>query len=236
MKLSILVPVFNEENTISLVIDKLISIKLPCKTEVIIVDDGSTDRTKKILTDYKTKVKTEIFKIIFHKKNSGKGEAVKTAVRHACGDYILIQDADLEYDPSEIINLLKPLKKNKEKRVNNLAVYGTRLKNKNNIMPKTYFWGNKLLTLLTNVLFGIKLTDMETGYKLLPSSILKKEKLKSKHFDFEPEITAKLIKNKVKIIEVPITYRGRDHLAGKKLTLLDAFEAIQALFYFRFFN
>ncbi|KKS47452.1 hypothetical protein A3J20_03635 [Candidatus Gottesmanbacteria bacterium RIFCSPLOWO2_02_FULL_42_29] len=233
MKLSIVVPVFNEGKTVKFVLQKLLSLKLPLTYEVIVIDDGSTDGTTQILKQYPIKDKKKL-KIVFHQKNSGKGEAVKTGFKTAGGDYLLVQDADLEYNPDEINKLLKPLMKKKNNSFT--AVYGSRFKEVGAVIPKTYLFGNKLLTYLTNIMYRVRLTDMETGYKLLPAMVVKKLSLKASHFDFEPEITAKLIRRQVKIIEVPIRYQGRNRLAGKKLTVTDAFEAIKAIFYYRFFD
>lgn len=230
MKLSIIIPVYNEEKTINKVIEKILSIQLPCQKEIIIVDDGSSDGTRKQITD-NIKQKTKLVKIIFHKINQGKGAAIRSGIKMASGDYILIQDADLEYNPEEIHKLLAPVL---SKPITPVAVYGSRFKNNQAIIPLLYLLGNKFLTFLTNILFGTNLTDMETGYKLVPAQFLKKIKLESNRFDMEPEITAKLIKNKISIIEVPITYRGRSHLAGKKLTVRDAFGAIRTLIRLRF--
>ena len=238
MKLSIIVPVFNEEQTIYQVLLQLVKLKLPCEKEIIVVDDGSTDETKSQISNLKSQPHNVEFKTIYHKTNKGKGAAIKSGIREATGDYILIQDADLEYNPSEIPKLLYPiLNMSKSSSISEkIAVYGSRFKNNQAIIPIVYFWGNRLLTLLINLLYSIRLTDMETGYKLLPVSFLKKIKLESSHFDIEPEITAKLITNKISIIEVPISYKGRTHVAGKKLTVRDAFGAIRALLYYRFIS
>ena len=236
MKLSIIVPVYNEKTTILIILNKLIKLKLPAVTEIIIVDDGSTDGTGSLINSFIKKKKLNRLKVIVHKQNSGKGEAIKSAVKKASGDFILIQDADLEYNPDEIVNLLKPLKNRRLKNLKNIAVFGSRFKNNYAVIPKVYYLGNKMLTFITNIVYGVKLNDMETGYKLLPRSFARKVNLRSSHFNIEPEITAKLIKMGIIIKEVPISYKGRSHLAGKKLTFMDAFEAIKAIFYFRFFN
>jgi len=235
MKLSIIVPVYNEEKTIDQVLDALVSITLPCEKEIIVVDDGSIDKTAIRIKNYKSRNKE--IKVFFHLRNQGKGAAIKTGIKAASGDFILIQDADLEYSPSEIPKLLLPITdNNKSMKIVKKAVYGSRFKNKNVEIPYLYLIGNKFLTLITNLLFGTSLSDMETGYKLLPANFIKNIKLKSKHFNIEPEITAMLIKNKIPIIEIPISYKGRSHLTGKKLTAIDAFEAIRTLIYFRFLN
>ncbi len=232
MKLSIIIPVFNEEKTIKEVIDKLLKVKLPYQKEIIVVDDGSTDATASEIKNLKFKIKN--LKVVNHKINQGKGAAVRTGIDAATGDYILIQDADLEYNPAEIPKLLSPLLKlttNNKRQTTNYAVYGSRFMSRYAQIPYLYLLGNKFLTWITNVLYGTRLTDMETGYKLLPASVFKKIKLTGKRFEIEPEITVRLIKNSIPIIEVPISYKGRNHLSGKKLTLKDAFSAVKVLFF-----
>lgn len=232
MKLSIIIPVYNEEKTIAEVIKKLIFVKLPIEKEIIIVDDGSFDVTASEIKNLKSSRGHPIknLKVITHKKNLGKGAAVRSGIKAATGDYILIQDADLEYNPEEIPKLLSPIFSTL---TTPTAVYGSRFKNNKAVIPPLYLLGNKFLTLLTNLLYGKKLTDMETGYKLLPASFIKKAHLSGNRFEIEPEITVKLIKNKISILEVPISYKGRTHLAGKKLTFKDAFSAIRTLIYYR---
>ena len=240
MKLSILIPVYNEEKTIIEVLKQLMCLKFPCKREIIVIDDGSTDGTRKRLKNYESslftnKTRTDNIKVIYHKNNRGKGAAIQSGLTLVSGDYILIQDADSEYLPVEIPKLLSPLFNHQYKHSNcSLAIYGSRFKNNKAIIPPFYLFGNKLLTMITNLLYNTELTDMETGYKLLPAKVFKRMNLKSDRFDIEPEITAKLIRNKIKIMEVPISYRGRTHLAGKKLTIADAFEAIKSLVIWRF--
>lgn len=230
MKLSIIVPVYNEEATIKVVLSKLLKQKLPCSTEIIVVDDGSFDKTVKEIKNLKSQFRN--LKLLLHRYNQGKGEAIKTGIKASHGDYILIQDADLEYNPEEIPKLIAPLLKTKSMKgqIKTLkAIYGSRFKYKQVKISLPYYLGNMFLTFLTNVLFGTNLTDMETGYKLLPTEFMKSIKLKASRFDIEPEITAKLIKAGFSITEVPISYMGRSHLAGKKLTITDAFAAIKTL-------
>lgn len=235
-KLSILVPVYNEEKTIEEILIRLNKVKLDCQKEIIVINDGSTDETGKIIDKLKLKIKN--MKIVFHKKNLGKGTAIKNGIKKASGESILIQDADLEYNPEEIPKLILPLMRSKNKdwlKKKTVAIYGSRFKNGKAILPKLYLLGNKILTNLTNLLYGVNLTDMETGYKILPSKFLRQIKLNSCYFDIEPEITAKLIRNKIPIVEIPISYKGRNRLGGKKLTLVDSFGALKALLYYRFF-
>ncbi|PIR08672.1 glycosyl transferase [Candidatus Gottesmanbacteria bacterium CG11_big_fil_rev_8_21_14_0_20_37_11] len=230
MKLSIIIPAYNEENTISEVLARVNQVKLPCKKEVIIVNDGSCDSTKNKID--KLKKSGNNIKIISHLKNKGKGAAIITGIKHATGDYILIQDADLEYNPEEIPLLLKPIL---SKPTTNIAVYGSRFMNNKVNIPTLYLWGNKILTTVTNLLYATKLTDMETCYKLIPASVMRKMKLTCRSFDIEPEITINLIKNNIPIVEVPISYKSRTHKAGKKITFKDAFGAIKTLLSNRFF-
>lgn len=237
MKLSIIIPVYNEEQTIGTILEKVTMVKLPCQKEIIIIDDASTDNTgNQIEKCIENQDQHVSIKSIKHKRNRGKGAAIQNGIKVASGEYTLIQDADLEYDPYEIVKLLKPVIKKTSQFNENIAVYGSRFKTHHITISPMYLLGNKFLTFVTNMLYGVQLTDMETGYKLLPTSFLKSSNIQSNHFNLEPEITAKLIKKGIKIIEVPISYKGRTHLAGKKITPLDAYEAIKALVYFRFFN
>ena len=258
MKLSIIIPAYSEENTISEVLARVNQVKLPCKKEVIIVNDGSCDSTKNKID--KLKKSGNNIKIISHLKNKGKGAAIITGIKHATGDYILIQDADLEYSPEEIPFLLKPIlsktnsnpliadkqpiypEQNQEpsgslrsRRTTNIAIYGSRFRSRKVDIPTLYLWGNKILTTVTNLLYATKLTDMETCYKLIPASVMRKMKLTCRSFDIEPEITINLIKNNIPIVEVPISYKSRTHKAGKKITFKDAFGAIKTLLSNRFF-
>lgn len=231
MKLSIIIPVYNEEGTLGQVLDALARVRLPCRKEIIVVDDGSTDRTREVIRDYTGRSGAIIDKPVTLRRNSGKGTAVTRGIGVASGDYILIQDADLEYSPVEIPKLLAPVLKDPTGRV---AVYGSRFRNGSAVIPVLYLWGNKFLTYLMNKLYGTTLTDMETGYKLMPARLIKSVRLESRRFDIEPEITAALLRLGCRIVEVPISYQGRSHVAGKKLTPRDAFGAILMVLRSRF--
>lgn len=231
MKLTILIPVYNEEKTIKQVLNAVTSVNLSCQKEVIIVDDGSTDETGSQISKFKSQNQSLKLKIIHHESNQGKGSAIQTGIKHATGDYILIQDADLEYNPEEIPKLLSPVKSYSKTLI---AVYGSRFAHGRPVIPLLYYLGNRVLTMLFNLFFGTNLTDMETGYKLLPTKFLKSLKFTSSGFDIEPEITAFLVKQGIFINEVPISYKGRSHLAGKKLTVKDALSAISIIVRFKF--
>ena len=238
MKLSIIIPVFNEEKTISEILRKVCKVKIPnASTEIIVVDDGSTDLTVRNLKSQISNLKN--IKFIRHKINQGKGAAVRTGIKNATGDYIIIQDADLEYDPKDIARLVIPIKKGVSQ-----VVYGTRLKrmpnlsrDERNLRFLLHYIGNKFLSLITSILYGQWISDMETGYKLFPKSALDGIRLNSKGFDFEPEITAKLLKKGFKIQEVPITTNPRGYSEGKKLnTFKDGTIALFTLLKCRFID
>ncbi len=225
MKLSVIIPVYNELTTIEEILRRVEAVGLA--NEIVIVDDGSSDGTRSLLQEI-TATHPKI-NLILHAKNQGKGAAVRTGIDAAEGDLLLIQDADLEYDPRDYPALLKPIEEGLSD-----VVYGSRFLG----APRrsTMFWhmvANKLLTLMTNILFNSILSDMETGYKLFRREILADIPLRSKRFDFEPEITAKLLKRKVSIFEVPITFNPREYSEGKKIGLKDAFEAIWTLLKYR---
>ena len=226
MEVSIIIPVYNEKNTIQQVIEQVQ--QAPYQKEIIIVDDGSSDGTREILQQSQWPENVHIF---YHEKNRGKGAGIRTAVQHASKDVIVIQDADLEYDPKDLEVVLKPIVDGKAD-----VVYGSRFLGIHRAFLFWHYLGNKLLTLLTNVLYNNMLTDMETGYKAFRAPILKSMTIRSNRFDFEPEITAKVLKRNYRIYEVPIYYAGRDFAEGKKITWRDAFPALWALIKFRFID
>lgn len=241
MKLSIIVPVYNEERTIEEILRRLEKVKLSAvEKEVIIVDDGSTDGTRKKLERSERKFeKFKRFKITYHAENQGKGAAVRTGLKSATGDYIFIQDADLEYNPQDIPRLLKPIQEGKAR-----VVYGSRLKRWPNLKRDEkrlrflfHYFGNRFLSLIVSLFYGQWITDMETCYKLFPRKALKGMELKARSFDLEPEITSKLLKKGYRIIEVPIVTEPRGYEAGKKLRAMkEGSMALWTLIKYRFFD
>lgn len=237
MKVSVIIPIFNEEKTIKTLLERVFSVKLPknIKKEIVVVNDGSTDKTKKILSKFRPLATGIEFRILEHEKNQGKGVAIRTGLRHLTGDYVIIQDADLEYDPKDYLRLLEPALFKKTE-----VVYGTRLLNyplklwgKSKTVMPAHLIANKFLTILTNILYGSKLTDMETGYKLFDAKLFNKIELHSARFDFEPEITAKILKMGTSIVEVPINVKPRTYNEGKKIGWKDGFVAIWTLIKYR---
>lgn len=235
-KLSVIIPVFNEEKTIKELLKKVMAVKLgEIKKEIIVVDDGSVDNSKLKAQDFfemqssKQQLKVKNLKIIVHKKNQGKGAAIKTALKETTGDYVVIQDADLEYDPEDWKKMIKPIEEGKAD-----VVYGSRFTGERRNM---FFWhmaANRFLSLLTNVLYDTTLSDMESCYKMIPTKLLRELQLQSKRFDFEPEVTAKILKRGVRIYEVPISYAGREYFEGKKITWKDGMVALWTLLKYRF--
>jgi glycosyltransferase involved in cell wall biosynthesis len=227
MKLSVVMPVYNEANTLEEIVARVKAGGLA--DEIVMVDDGSKDASPEILKKLDGK---DGVRVITHEKNQGKGAAVRTGIQAATGDLILIQDADLEYDPRDYKKLLDPIETQRAE-----VVYGSRfLGGPRRPTMFMHMVANKLLTFLTNILYNNILTDMETGYKLFRREVLQGIQIKSNSFNFEPEITAKLLKRRTRIFEVPITFNPRDYSEGKKIGLKDAFEAVWALFYYRFFD
>lgn len=225
MKVSIVIPVFNEKDTIRKILYQIENVDLKdIEKEIIVVDDFSTDSTREILMSLGD------YKIILHEKNKGKGAALKTGYKHATGQIIINQDADLEYDPQFYNELLKPILNNEAE-----VVYGSRMLGKHKDMYFLHYLGNNVLTLATNLLYGCKITDMETGFKVFKKEVLKDIDLKSDRFDFEPEITAKLLKKGYKIKEVKIDFDNpRSFKEGKKITWRDGLMHFLYLVKYRF--
>jgi glycosyltransferase involved in cell wall biosynthesis len=227
MKISVIIPTYNEVQTIREILRRVQAEKIA--EEILVVDDGSTDGTRDILREIDG---NGLVKTVLHDLNQGKGAAVRTGIQHASGDVIIIQDADLEYDPRDLRALLQPIQEDRAD-----VVYGSRFLG--GARRPVMFWhmvANKLLTLMTNILYDTILTDMETGYKVFRRSVVQDFQLKARRFDFEPEFTAKILKRKVRIFEVPITFNPRDYSEGKKIGLKDAFQAVWALLRYRFFD
>lgn len=228
MKLSIVIPVFNERDTIEELIRRVQNVEVGLEKEIIIVDDGSEDGTHQILEN----LNHPNIKIFFHSINQGKGASLQTGFSKAAGDIVLIQDADLEYDPRDYSRLLEPILDGRAD-----AVFGSRfLGGPHRVLFFWHYIGNKLLTTLSNMLTNLNLSDMETCYKVFRKEIIDKITLKSKRFGFEPEITIKLSKMKCRIYEVPISYSGRDYSEGKKIGWKDGVAAIFHIFRYKFFK
>ncbi len=228
MRLSVVMPVYNERATIEEILKRVQQVEMA--DEIIVVDDGSTDGTRERLQQLTDG--TDSIKLYAHRENRGKGSAVRTGIEAARGELVLIQDADLEYDPRDYPELLKPIEEGRAD-----VVYGSRFLG----APRrsTMFWhmvANKLLTFMTNILYNSILSDMETGYKVFRRDVIEDIPLRARRFDFEPEITAKLLKRRVRIFEVPITFNPREYEEGKKIGILDAFEAVWALIKYRFLD
>ena len=228
-KLSIIVPVYNERTTVVEVLRRMRAVELPdgIDREIIVVDDGSSDGTRDVLRQ----LGDSTVRIILHDGNRGKGAAVRTGIEVASGDYVLIQDADLEYDPEDWPTLVAPVLRGRA-----TVVYGSRFTGERRNMLFLHWVGNRMLSLVTNVLYNTTLSDMETCYKLVDRALLLDLGLRCNRFDIEPEITAKILKRKIRIYEVPISYTGREFDEGKKITWRDGFAALWTLVKFRFAN
>lgn len=233
MKLSVVVPVFNEAETVEELLRRVQSVRFP--KEIVVVDDGSTDGTREILSRLNDGMRQgaasgDDLKIVFQPYNRGKGAAVRAGLERVTGDVVIIQDADLEYDPEDYVKLLDPILTNKAD-----VVYGTRFAG-GGPHRVLFFWhslGNHLLTLISNALTNLNLSDMEVGYKVFRSEVLKRIKLKSDGFGFEPEITMKVARQGCRIYEVPISYHGRTYAEGKKITWRDGIAALYCLIRYR---
>ena len=227
MRLSIVIPVYNEEKTICEVIRRVEAVNRD--KEIIIVDDGSTDGSRDLLKKYEVR---EGFKVVYQPRNKGKGAALRPGFEKADGEIIIIQDADLENNPKDYPTLLEPILDGRAD-----AVYGSGfLGGPHRVLFFWHYLGNKILTILSNMFTNLNLSDMETGYKVFRRSILDSFTLKCDRFGFEPEFTSKIARNKLHIYEVPISYSGRDYSEGKKITWKDGIAALWFVFRFRFFS
>ena len=223
--LSVIVPVFNERTTVAEIIRRIRAVQLPLDLEVIVVDDGSSDGTDRVLA---ARGESPVH-VIVHPENKGKGAAIRTGLQAVRGDLVLIQDADLEYDPEDWPRLLDPVLKGKAR-----IVYGSRFTGERKNMLPLHWIGNRFLSLVTNVLYQSTLSDMETCYKLFDRKVLEGITVQSDKFDFEPEITAKMLRRGHRIYEVPISYAGREFDEGKKISWRDGLGALKALIKYRF--
>ena len=223
--LTVIMPVYNERTTVAEVIRRMRAVELPVRLEIIAVDDGSSDGSDKVLGA----LEDSTVRVLRHPKNQGKGAAIRTGMTEARGDLVLIQDADLEYDPNDWPKLLDPVLRGKAR-----VVYGSRFTGERKNMLPLHWLGNRLLSLATNLLYNTTLSDMETCYKVFDRRVLDGVTIRSNRFDFEPEITAKVLRRGHRIYEVPISFAGREFDEGKKITWRDGFAALYALVKFRF--
>ncbi len=224
-KLSIIVPVFNERSTVAEIVRRMRSVDLPLDREILIVDDGSDDGTAAVLTQ----LGDSTVRVLKHPSNRGKGAAIRTGLENATGDLVLVQDADLEYDPDDWPRLLAPVLKGRAR-----VVYGSRFTGERRNMLFLHWVGNRFLSLVTNMLYNSTLSDMETCYKLFDPHVLDGVRLEADRFDFEPEFTAKVLRKGIRIYEVPISYAGREPHEGKKITWHDGVVALWTLVKYRF--
>jgi len=224
-KLSVIVPVYDERNTVVEIVRRMRAVELPVDLEIVVVDDGSTDGTRDVLRQ----LGDSTVHVVLHERNQGKGAAIRTGLAHVTGDLVLVQDADLEYDPEDWPKLLNPIMRGKAR-----VVYGSRFTGERRNMLFLHWIGNRFLSLVTNVLYNTTLSDMETCYKLFDRSVLDGITIRASRFEFEPEITAKILRRKIRIYEVPISYTGREFDEGKKITWRDGFIALWTLVKYRF--
>ncbi|HEY5166102.1 MAG TPA: glycosyltransferase family 2 protein [Acidimicrobiia bacterium] len=226
-KLSVIVPVYNERNTVAEIVRQMRAVELPVAREIVIVDDGSDDGTRDVLSQ----LADSTVHVVLHPHNRGKGAAIRTGLAQITGDLVLIQDADLEYDPEDWPKLISPVLKGRAR-----VVYGSRFTGERRNMLFLHWVGNRFLSLLTNVLYNTTLSDMETCYKLFDRELIDAMDLRSDGFDFEPEVTAKILRRGIRIYEVPISYSGREFDEGKKITWRDGLVALKTLVKYRFIN
>jgi glycosyltransferase involved in cell wall biosynthesis len=224
-KLSVIVPVFDERNTVVEIVRRMRKVELPVELEIVIVDDGSTDGTRDVLRQ----LADSTVRVINHDVNRGKGAAIRSGLAHVTGDLVLVQDADLEYDPEDWPKLLAPIMRGKAQ-----VVYGSRFTGERRNMLFLHWVGNRFLSLVTNVLYNTTLSDMETCYKLFDRKLIDGIPLRAQRFEFEPEVTAKILRRGIRIYEVPISYTGREFDEGKKITWRDGFIALWTLVKYRF--
>ncbi len=230
MKLSVIIPAYNEKDTIEPILRRVLEVKLnEMGKEIVVVDDGSRDGTIDILKKIEKELGSPELRVFFHDRNRGKGAAIQTALSHVTGDIVIIQDADFEYHPEEYPLLVLPIVQYGAE-----VVYGSRFLGVHTAFQFWHYLSNKALTHITNLLFGYMISDMEVGYKAFRTEVIKSLTLKARGFDIEPEITAKIMKRKVRFYEVPISYSGRDFSEGKKITWKDGFKAIWTLLKYRF--
>ena len=224
-KLSVIVPVFDERNTVVEIVRRMRAVDLPVELEIVIVDDGSTDGTRDVLRQ----LGDSTVRVITHEANRGKGAAIRSGLAQVQGDLVLVQDADLEYDPEDWPKLLAPILRGKAR-----VVYGSRFTGERRNMLFLHWVGNRFLSLITNVLYNTTLSDMETCYKLFDRELIDSITLRAMRFEFEPEVTAKILRRGIRIYEVPISYTGREFDEGKKITWRDGFIALWTLVKYRF--
>jgi len=225
MKLSIIVPIFNEQDTLTTIMERLLA--LPVEKQIIAVDDASSDQSPMILKKLADEGR---IKLLTHAHNRGKGAAIVTGLEHAVGEYTIIQDADLEYEPEDIVRMLETAEQHHAD-----AVFGSRIHNpESGISYRRYYWGGRFLTILANILYGVNISDESTCYKMVRTDLMKSLKLTCRRFEFCPELVAKLGKRKIKIFEIPISYHPRKMEAGKKIRWHDGLEAIWTLLKNRF--
>ena len=224
-KLSVIVPVFDERNTVVEIVRRMRAVELPVELEIVVVDDGSTDGTRDVLRQ----LADSTVRIVTHDVNRGKGTAIRSGLSHVSGDLVLVQDADLEYDPEDWPKLMTPIMRGKAR-----VVYGSRFTGERRNMLFLHWVGNRFLSLVTNALFNTTLSDMETCYKLFDRTLLDGMTLRAQRFEFEPEVTAKILRRGIRIYEVPISYTGREFDEGKKITWRDGFVALWTLVKYRF--